>query len=86
MMITLSYPDLVTVMSSPLITWKLGPLNLISLGRGVLHVDPPDGNQCVLVHRDVVAPDQLLELHLLVIIKKTNMRYSGDYQLNLYLT
>lgn len=66
MMITLSYPDLVTVMSSPR---KLGPLNLISLGRGVLHVDPPDDNHCVLVHGDVVAPDHvLLELHLLVII------------------
>ena len=65
MMITLSYPDLVTVMSSPR---KLGPLNLISLGRGVLHVDPPDDNH-VLVHGDVVAPDQvLLELHLHVII------------------
>ena len=83
-MIRLSYPDLVTVMSSPLITWKLGPLNLISLGRGVLHVDPPDGNQCVLVHRDVVAPDQLLELHSHVIIKKDQHEIPGYYQLNLY--
>ena len=67
----INYPDFVTVMSSPLITWKLGPLNLISLGSGVLHVDPPDDNHCVLVHGDVVAPDHvLLELHLLVIIKE----------------
>ena len=44
----------------------------------------------VLVH-GVVASDlvlvlQLLELHFHVIIKKTNMRYPGYYQLNLYLT
>ena len=71
MMITLSYPDLVTVMSSPLITWKLGPLNLISLGSGVLHGDPPDDNHGVQAHGDVVGSDHLLlELHLLVIIKE----------------
>ena len=51
--------------------WKLGPLNLISLGSGVPHVDPPDGNHGVLAHGDVVGPDHLLlELHLLVIIKE----------------
>ena len=71
MMISLSYPDLVTVMSSPLITWKLGPLNLISLGSGVLHVDPLGDNHCVLVHGVVVASNHVLpELHLLVIIKE----------------
>ena len=71
MMISLSYPDFVTVMSSPLITWKLGPLNLISLGRGVLHVDPLDDKYSVLGHEDVVASDhELLGLHLLVIIQK----------------
>ena len=34
----------------------------------------------VLIHSDHV----LLELHLHEVIKKTNMRYSGDYQLNLF--
>ena len=66
------------------------PLNLLAKGRGVLLVDTLVDDYPVLVH-GVVASDlvlvlQLLELHLHVIIKKTNMRYSGDYQLNLYLT
>ena len=56
----------------------------------MLLVDTLVDDYPVLVH-GVVASDlvlvlQLLELHLHVIIKKTNMRYSGDYQLNLYLT
>ena len=64
------------------------PLNLIAIRRGVLLVDTLVDDHPVLVH-GVVASDlvlvlQLLELHLHVIIKKTNMRYSGDYQLNLF--
>ena len=64
------------------------PLNLLAKGRGVLLVDTLVDDYPVLVH-GVVASDlvlvlQLLELHLHVIIKKTNMRYSGDYQLNLF--
>ena len=82
MMITLSYPDLVTVMSLPR---KLGPLNPISIREGLLHVDPPDDNHSVLVHGDVVAPDHvLLELHSHVIIKKDQHEIPGYYQLNLY--
>ena len=79
MMITLSYPDLVTVMSLPR---KLGPLNPISIREGRA---PPDDNHSVLVHGDVVAPDHvLLELHSHVIIKKDQHEISGYYQLNLY--
>ena len=64
------------------------PLNLLAKGRGVLLIDTLIDDYPVLVH-GVVASDlvlvlQLLELHLHVIIKKTNMRYSGDYQLNLF--
>ena len=64
------------------------PLNLLAKGRGVLLVDTLIDDYPVLVH-GVVASDlvlvlQLLELHLHVIIKKTNMRYSGYYQPNLY--
>ena len=54
----------------------------------MLLVDTLVEDHPVLVH-DVVACDhalvlQLLELHLHVIIKKTNMRYSGNHQLNLF--
>ena len=66
------------------------PLNLLAKGRGVLLVDTLVDDYPVLVH-GVVASDlvlvlQLLELHSHVIIKKTNMRYSGNHQLNFYLT
>ena len=54
------------------------PLNPIVVGRGVLRKDPLVDDHLVL--------HVLLELHLHEVIKKTNMRYSGDYQLNLYLT
>ena len=75
--------DIVTRLTS-----RASPLNLITIGRGVLLVDALVDDHPVLVH-GVVASDlvlvlQLLELHLHVIIKKTNMRYSGYYQLNLY--
>ena len=61
------------------------PLYLIAIGRGVLHLDPLVDDQPVLLHGDVVASDHvLLELHFQEVIKKTNMRYSGDYQLNLF--
>ena len=53
----------------------------------MLRKDPLVHDHLVLVHGDVVSSDHvLLELHLHEVIKKTNMRYSGDYQLNLYLT
>ena len=56
----------------------------------MLLVDTLVDDYPVLVH-GVVASDlvlvlQLLELHLHVIIKKTNMRYPGYYQLNLYFS
>ena len=51
----------------------------------MLHLDPLVDDQPVLLHGDVVASDHvLLELHFQEVIKKTNMRYSGDYQLNLF--
>ena len=56
------------------------PLNPIVVGRGVLRKDPLVHDHLVLIHSDHV----LLELHLHEVIKKTNMRYSGDYQLNLF--
>ena len=54
----------------------------------MLLVDTLVDDYPVLVH-GVVASDlvlvlQLLELHSHEVIKKTNMRYSGDYQLNLF--
>ena len=69
---------------------ELSPLNLLAKGRGVLLVDTLVDDYPVLVH-GVVASDlvlvlQLLEFYLHVIIKKTNMRYPGYYQLNLYFS
>ena len=59
----------------------------MAIGRGVLRIDPLVDDQPALFHGDVVASSDhvLLELHYLhEVIKKSNMRFAGDYQLNLF--